>query len=403
MAWRNLWRHSRRSLLTATMMAVGVAMSMSMLTLIEGMYGTMREVVITRQLAHVQVHDADYVGKRSLYDAIGDADAAVAALDATPGVVGVAPRLMGNALVGSDTKTTGVQLFGVDPERELAVRPLDERIVDGGWLDRDGTIVLGRKLAATLEVGVGDEVVAFTQAADGSLGNELYEVVGLVSAGSPQVDRFGAFTTLDDLRTLLALPDQVHELAVVGEGDAEDVVAPLAEAVRRAIPDDLAVRPWWEVSPSTADLLAMQDVSTGVTLVFVYLIVAVGVVNTMLMSVFERTREFGLLRAVGVRPLELVRLVMLESVLLAAVSVTGGALIGGALDAWMVLVGLEVAVGGEGFEVASMQFDPVIYGKVTPASVWMPVLAVFLVAVAAAVWPAVRAARLVPVEALRTE
>ncbi|RME28496.1 MAG: ABC transporter permease [Deltaproteobacteria bacterium] len=251
-----------------------------------------------------------------------------------------------------------------------------------------------------------------TQAADGSLGNELYEVVGILSSGSVTLDRTGAWLALSDLQDLLVLPDQVHEIAVLTDsrdsrvGD-ERVVA-VVERLKQAVGADgdppLSVRPWWEVSPQTASMLATSDSSAWIMLVIVFFVAGLGILNTMLMSVFERTRELGVMKALGARPGRIVRLVLWESLLLGMLACAGGLALGGVLDWLLVEYGLALtSSSGERLSTGGVLFDPRIYGVVRADRIVVTVLTLLAVAVLAALWPAVRAARLRPVAAMRDE
>ncbi|MCK6506233.1 ABC transporter permease [Myxococcota bacterium] len=419
MAWRNLWRHSRRTLITAAAMAVSVAFVMGMLAYVDGMYRKMSEVMIDQATGHVQVAHPDYATRRTLYDTVPDAATRVAALEALPDLRASTARLYGFALLGGAEETAGAQLVGVLPDREQALVPMAERIVQGRWLEGDAArqIVLGAGLAETLRVAVGDQVVAVTQASDGSLGNELYEVVGVVTSGSVTLDRTGAWLSLPDLQALLVLPDQVHELIVLTDsresrlGDA--LVRDAVERVRAAVapttagaPEapELLIRPWWEVSPTTASMMTMSDSTAWLMLAIVYSVAGLGVLNTMLMSVFERTRELGVMKALGTRPAVVIRLVLWESALLGGLAALGGLVLGGALDWYLVRYGLDLTVGdGERLSSAGVLFDPIIYGVVRVDRIVITVASVLVVAVLAALWPAVRAARLRPIDAMRQD
>ncbi len=404
MAWRNVMRHRRRSLLTALGMGLAVGICLTMLSMVAGMYGMMRDVVVTRTLGHVVVQHEDYPGRRNLYDVVPDADALTERLAALPGSPGVAGRLFGAALVGSDARTSGAQLVGIDPAAEASLRHLDDKVSEGDWLApaAEGGILLGAGLADELEVGVGDTVVAVTQAADGSLGNVLFEVRGLVRTGSTGLDRAGGFVHLDDLRDLLALEGGVHELTIIGSDDSDEAIAALVAEVRGVLPGQAIARTWAEVEPTMASMFGMQAVTKWLMIGFFYGVAAVGVVNTLLMSVFERTREFGVLRALGLRPRELVALVMLESFVIAVLALGIGGLIGAAGITYLVEVGVDLTVReGESFTTGAVTFDPVIKGRVVWADLVEPVVGALGFAVIAGVWPALRAARLRPVDALR--
>lgn len=418
MAWRNLWRHRWRSLLTALAMGMGVGLCMATITLYEGMFATLREIMIDRQVGHVQVHHEDYVGRRGMYDAIPNADAVVDSLDALPTSTGVVSRLYGNALLGTEARSNGVQLVGVLPDREAAATHLDAVMPTalrggrdpGRFLAPEAAreVVLGWELAEDLEVDVGDEVVAVTQDAMGGIGNEAYTIVGLFRSGDTLMDRSGVYLHQDDLQELLALDDQVHEIRVLTTSDARATVTTLETDIEAALaklsPEDtpLSVRPWWTVQPLAAQMLDMQTISQVIIMGIVFFLAGLGVINTMLMSVLERTREIGVIRALGMKPATVVLVITLEAAFLAILAGALGLVIGGALDAWLVYGGVDFSVGDdEGFTAGGFTLPPVLYGKVTVASVLQPLLGAMLFAVIAAIWPAVRAARLRPVDAIR--
>ncbi|MCB9781051.1 MAG: ABC transporter permease [Alphaproteobacteria bacterium] len=410
MAWRNLWRHGRRTFITAAAMGVSVAFVMAMLAYVDGMYGKMAEIMIDQATGHVQVHHPDYPGTRALDDTVKDAGARIEALGGLPETRAIAPRLNGYALLGGEKKTSGAQLVGVDPVREADVLPVHDRVKEGRWLSPEPAreIVLGRGLADTLEVGVGDQVVAMTQAADGSLGNDLYEVVGISTSGSVTLDRMGAWLHLQDVQSLLVLPDQVHQITILAPTSEArindpDVLA-AAAAVRGVVgdSDDLEILTWWEASPQTAEMMGMSDASAGIMLVIVFGVAGLGILNTMLMSVFERTKELGVMKALGTRPWAIVQLVLWESLLLGAMAAVGGLALGGVLDWLLVTQGLSLTTGdGEQLSSMGVLFDPVIYGVVKPERIVTTVVSLLVVAVLAALWPALRAARLEPVQAMQ--
>ena len=407
LAWRNLWRHGRRSALTAAVMALSLAFCMVILAWTDGIYAMMGDAAVTKNLGHVKVRHVDYAAKRSLYDTVHNADAVLDAVDGLAPTTAATRRLNGNALLGGEVKTTGAMLLGIDPAREAQVTELDTKVDAGAYLTPDdaGQVLVGEGLAERLSVGVGDELVAVTQAADGSMGTALYTIKGTFHSGNTGMDRMGAYVLLSDLQELLVLPDQVHEVVVLTEDYDHADVEVLLDAVRGVLTDpSLTAQPWWEVDPGLEDMMGMQEASSWITILFVFGVTVLAVVNTLLMSVFERTRELGVMRALGVRPLELVQSVVLEALLLSVLATVVGLVLGGLGDWYMVVVGVDTSIeSGEGFEMANVTFDPILRAEVTWGSVIKPVVAVFFFSVVAAVWPAARAARLRPVEALRAD
>jgi ABC-type lipoprotein release transport system permease subunit len=441
-AWRNLWRHRRRTLITAGAMAVGVAMCMATMAFSDGMYRNLFDVMVVQRLGHVQVHHPERPASRSLHDTLREADALIATLEDAEGTAAVSGRLEGFVLLGTERKSEGAMLIGIEPVRERAVTPIADRLRAGTFLGPEpaGQIVVGYELAEDLQVGVGDELVAVTQAADGSLGNTLFTVSGVVRTGDVQIDRMGGYVHLAELRELLVLPDQLHNVTIVTSDDRtigayaerlrERLARPQESGARRtgqrtpldttavqnrgslsgpavrALPmeREIEVQPWYEASPQSAQMMAMRDFGSFMILGIVFGAAAFGVLNTMMMSVFERTRELGVLKALGLRPGRMVALIVSESVMLAVVAMGIGLVLGGAIDAYLVVYGLDMSTTAEeGFSFAGVMLDPVIRGEVRASGIVWIAAAVLGVSVAASLWPALRASRLEPVQAMRAD
>lgn len=403
LAWRNLWRQRRRSLITASAMAVGVAMAMSLICINDGTYHKFFEVMVEGNLGHIQVHHPDFPTSRSPYDSIGDATTVLDAVKAQPEVRHVTVRGFGAALIGGEGRSAGAQLIGIDPENEAAVTKLDRQVRAGEYLDLSapGEILVGEGLLDELESEVGDTVVLMTQASDGSIGNALYTIRGAYKTGNVGMDGSGAYLLLSDLQELLVLDDQVHEMTVVlQDGDTMNAVA---DTLKQGQPD-LLIRTWEEVSPQTASMLASQDAIAVVTLGLVFFIAAFGIVNTMLVSVFERTRELGVMRAMGVAPVNLVGVVILESLCLGALAGLLGITLGLGLDLYLVQVGLDFSEAlPEGFDFNGVRLEPVLRGQIRFTPIVLTAMFLVGVSILAALYPAIRAARIQPIDAMRQE
>ncbi|HCP45164.1 MAG TPA: hypothetical protein DIU15_03935, partial [Deltaproteobacteria bacterium] len=248
----------------------------------------------------------------------------------------------------------------------------------------------------------GDEFVFLGQAADGSMANELLQVVGTYSTGVDQMDRAGAYVHLADLQRLLALDAQVHQVMLVASSlEASQL---LSNAVKSAVAGQSQVlaRSWEEADPQAAKMMSLRNVGLYIMLVITFSVAGLAVLNTMLMTVFERTSELGVLRAIGMTRLRMMLLVVLESVLLTAVATFFGLLLGAVLDGALIVWGLPYAMeDGSGLSWQGVTFPPVLKGTVRAEPILITVGFVFVVAVLAAIWPALRAALLRPVDAMR--
>ncbi|MBW1880182.1 MAG: ABC transporter permease [Deltaproteobacteria bacterium] len=402
--WRNLWRHRRRTLITAGAMAFGLGFCMAVVALVDGVYADLFDLAITENLGHAQVHDPEYPKKRAMWETVPDGDATLADIEGLTEVNRAAARLFGYALLGFGDNASGSQLIGIDPERETRMTLLEDKVVRGHYLGDDPAreVILGFQLAERLEVGLGDEVVAVTQAADGSIGNELYTVVGVFETGSVIKDRSAAFLHLADLQDLLVLPGQVHEIAFVA-GEKEGIEPMLAAAGPVMEGRGLLLRSWREVNPQMAQMMEMADASSMILLIIIFGVASLGVLNTMLMSVFERTKELGVIRSLGLTPWQLVKLVFWETAALTCVAVLAGVPLGLALDAYLIFHGLDLTSVMEGTSVVGVTWNPLMMGKFDGGKVITVIVGLFVISFLAAIWPAIRAARLKPVEAMRLE
>ena len=211
LAWRNLWRQRRRSLITASAMAVGVAMAMSLICLNDGTYSKFFEVMVEGNLGHIQVHHPDFPTSRSPYDSIEGASKTLEEILQRDEVKHVTMRGFGAGLIGGTARSAGAQLLGIDPVTEAAVTKLDRQIQEGQYLDPESPaeILVGVGLLDEIESKIGDSVVIMTQASDGSIGNALYVIRGTFKTGNVGMDRAGVYLLLPDLQELLVLEDPV--------------------------------------------------------------------------------------------------------------------------------------------------------------------------------------------------
>ncbi len=401
-AWRNLWRHKRRTLITASGMAIAMGLVISMSALQDGMFDMMADVMIRQQLGHAQVNHPEWPGKQSMYDTVPSS--LVDGIQALPEVTGASGRMFSFGLAASETKAGGARYVGIDPADDRAITDLSANLVDGAFLGdaAKGEVLIGQAMAKELELAIGEELVFLGQAADGSTANELLTVVGTYSTGVDQMDKTGAYMHVGDLQRILALDGQVHQILVVGEH--MDLSAEIAAAVSGIVEDGehTQVRAWEDADPAMAQMMGMRDASLFVMLFIIFSVAGLAVLNTNLMTVFERTRELGVLRAIGMTRSKMMALVILESVLLTSVAVVFGIALGGFLDWLLIEYGFpyETEVG-KGFSWQGITFPTRFYGTVRPFPFIVTTCFVFFVAVAAAIWPAIRAALLRPVQAMR--
>jgi len=416
--FRNLTRNRWRSGLTLGGIALSVAFMVWILGFMEGWMGAMVQGATAVETGQVQVHTQAFADNPRVYRTFSANAGILDRVSAVEGVVAVSPRVRLNGLIGHEQKSQVGRIFGVDPTLEAETTPVASALEEGRWLSQNPPVypsprevVLGSGMANQLRVAPGDELVVFVEAADGSMGNDLLEVVGLVRTANTAVDRMTAYMHIEDARFLAALEGEAHELAIKtdnllgAQGTAEAIAAALgahtstgdSEAADRD-PDALLVRPWQEILPSIYQMLTISRSSNWITYLLIYLVAAIGLLNTQRMSALERKREFGVLMAIGMRPRKMFRMILTESFVLGTLGGLIGTALGLAVVWYHATVGLDLAMftdQGE-FTVMGVAFTGKIHAILTPVAALQPILVMMFVAFLAGLWPAVKSAKLDP-------
>lgn len=429
--FRNLARNRWRSGLTLGGIGLSVAFMVWILGFMEGWMGAMVQGATAVETGQVQVHTQAFADNPRVYRSFPASQEMLDVVAGVDGVVAVSPRVELNGLIGHEQKSQVGRIFGVDPAMEAETTPVATALVEGRWLAQvpptypaPREIVLGVGMASQLRVGPGDELVAFVEAADGSLGNDLLEVVGVVRTANTAVDRMTAYMHIEDARFLAALEGEAHELAIktgdlLGAQATAGLIAAALGAETRGVPGEageethsetgvleeeggdphaLLVRPWQEILPSIYQMLVVSRSSNWVTYLLIYLVAAIGLVNTQRMSALERKREFGVLMAIGMRPRRMFRMILTESLVLGTLGGLIGTALGLAVTWYHATAGLDLAMftdQGE-FTVMGVAFTGKIYAILTPVAALQPIGIMVLVAFLAGLWPAFKSARLDP-------
>ena len=401
LAWRNLWRHQRRTWLTVGAMIFTNLLLIFMISLQLGSYDMMIENTLRIFTGHIQVQRQGYHDEPRMRDSFSGAQALTEQLRAAlPGQY-VAARAQGFALASSENRSFGIQIMGVDPEQEPQVSSLPGLVRSGSWFSDAAAeeIVLGAVVARNLKVGVGDEVTLVGSGQDGSFAAALVTVVGLLESGVPDLDRMVAQMPLQTFQSVFSMPDQAHML-VVQLGGLEQVDAALLQVqqVVAAAPELVALD-WDALEPGLRQAIASDMASAWFMYFVLIILVSLSVMNTQLMSVLERTREFGTMLALGIKPGRLGRLIMLETLVMSGLGLAIGVAGGAALALYLSYAGFAYP----GMEEMGAKFN--MPGRIFPAFTllalfWGPSV-VFLGGMLATLYPAFKLLRLQPVEAMR--
>jgi len=411
LAWRNLWRNPRRTLIAMAAIGLGYAMLLSVVCLMAGLRQQMVENGTNLVLSDAEAHAPGYYPDRPIDKTLGGLDgtnvnALVAAITADSRVEAASPRVYGYGLVSATHQSAGVQLLGVVPDQEQKVTVLQTRMVKGSYLTGriPKGVVMGDKLATTIGVKVGSEIVLLTQAIDGSTGNDLYTVVGMYHTGLDAMDRGLVVMSLASLQDLLRLPPgRIHEVGIkLHDNDitsATRTAATLQVQLSKRFP--IRVRAWPELAPALAGYVQFNRRVTFILFLIFFLLAVMGIVNTMLMAIIARTRELGMLLAVGMRPVQVVGLIVAEASILAGGSLVLGAALGSPALWYLQVHGLYLGGSRGAISLGGVVVGPLWYGQQDFTAYTQVAVGLAIATVVSALYPALRAARFRPAEALR--
>lgn len=398
LAWRNLWRNHRRTGIMLGAVVVGTWAMIFMTALTRGMTTDMLSHGIEALPGHVQVHHPRFRDDPSIVNLLPLDDAALAERILDGDFVGWSTRVRAPAVVTSEYDSRGVTLLGIDPQRERGLTFVDYDDVDGRFIEsgEDRGIVIGRKLADTLNTRLGKRIVLMSQDPDNEIADRGFRVVGLFSSNVTAFEEQYVFVGKKTAQDMLRIGDRVSELFVVGP-DYRDVESVFTQTQQR-VDGAVVVERWYEIDTYLGSMLKVMDGFMFVWIIVIFLALSFGLVNTLVMAVFERVREIGLMLALGMRPANILGQIVVESLMLLAI----GLVLGSAL-AWAAIQpisdGIDLSMVGEGldmWEMSNVLVPELLLGDVILANITVLVLG-FL----ASLSPAWRAAHYDPIEAIR--
>lgn len=392
MAWRNVWRNARRSIITMTAMSVGVAGIVGLYSYREAANELIVRDITTGLLGHLQVHGKGYQEAPSIATVVQNPVQVEAALAGTLPGAKAERRVIGAGLAGSGDRSAPVMVLGLQPESTTLYK------LASGHTPMKGEVLIGRELAADLEVKEGGELVLVSQGADGSVANDRYTVAGTFISSSAELDANTVVMPLQEAQSFFALGEGVHQVVVKLPTEAEDV-SPEVNTLRAALDlKSLEALSWSEMLPQMKASIDQKRKNAGFMDFVIFLIVGLGVFNAMTMSVFERTHELGVLASLGTRPRRLLGMILFEALWQAALAFAVGVAIAAAFLYGVGTVDLSSMMKGD---VMGVRMPSHIELSLFPASLKGAAITAFMTAIVGALIPAFRAARLKPVEALR--
>jgi len=397
LAWRYLWRNHRRTLIMVSAVSIGVWSMIFMTALSRGMVDQMIEDGVSALPGHVQVHHPQFLDDPSVVNRIPISDSELSGIFGAADFKAWASRVRVPAVIASEYESRGVTLLGIDPVAEQAFDYIAYDEVEGRFLEdvNDNGIVIGRKLADKLETRVGKRVVLMSQDPDNEIADRGFRVVGLFEADVPAFEEGNVFVGKRTAQKMLRIGDTTTEIVFLGDHYRD--VEPTYDKVVASLNGSLDVSRWNEVATYLGSMLTVMDGFVFIFMVVIFLALSFGLVNTLVMAVFERVREIGLMLALGMKPSNILGQIIIESMLLLLVGLVTGNLL--ALVTILPLRGgIDISVVAEGMEM--MGAASVLYPRLYAADMILANVIVLSLGFLASLSPAWRASRYEPVEAI---
>jgi ABC-type lipoprotein release transport system permease subunit len=399
-AFKNVWRNKVRSLIVITAITLGLTGGLIVVAVMTGLVDQKVRATINTEVSHIQIHDSSFLKNYEPRFVIPHATSVIQSIEKIPGVRAVCGRAHLTGMAASSNSATGVQILGVDPAREKTVTNLYASIPDssGGWFtgSRKNQVVIGHKLAEKLKVRLKSKIVLRFQGTDGNLNEAAFSITGIFGTSNTAFDETSVFVKKSDLDAITGGESGIHEIAV----KLKDIGSiPLIQSrLKSSLPGD-DVQNWIEIKPEMGVLTSAIAVEVYVILGIILFALAFGIVNTMLMIVFERTRELGMLMAVGMSKVRVFGMIMLETVFLTLIGGIIGMAVGAVVIGYLNRHGIDLSAVSKGLQAYGV--DTKIYPFITHTYYINLTIMILSTGILSAIMPARKALKLNPVEAIR--
>jgi len=398
-AWRNIWRSKIRSFTVMGSIVVGVWALAFVLSFSAGFINTYINSAIENEISHIQIHHPKFLDEREVQYNLANSAAIIEQVKKQEAIEAYATRSLNNGMLATSKGSRGVQIRGINPEQEQAVTKLGDKLVDGkyfGATKKKNPIIVSERLAAKLKLKVKSKIVLTFQGVDGELVSAAFKVIGLYKTGNAIFEEMNVFVQQTDLSRLLGNEGMTHEIALVMK-DIESIPR-VQEQLSMALPKVL-VENYKEVSPDVNMYESQMSISTSIVITIVMLALIFGIINTMLMAVLERTKELGMLMAIGMKPLQVFAMIIAETLLLGLLAAPVGLLFGFLTVSYYSSVGIDLSAYSGGMDMVGM--SSMVYPTLEMQTFITIAVSVAVTALLGALYPARKATKLKPVEAMQ--
>lgn len=401
-SWRNIWRNKVRSLVIIISVALGIFAGVISGAFFKGMADQRVQKVIKTELSYIQVHNPGFEQTSDFANFINNAQEIEDKILKIPNVTGVSRRMSIESMAASAETASGVLISGIFPEDEKTVTNISAKLIDGQYFDgiARNPVVIGKKLAEKLNVKVRSKIIITIQDMENNITSGAFRVAGIYSTNNNMFDESNIFVRFSDIQKLTNFPKNgAHEIAI-NINDNENL-ASILTAVKNITGNKLDVKSWKELSPEMSYLTEAMDMYMYIFIIIILFALLFGIINTMLMVVMERTKEIGMLMAIGMNKIRVFSMIVLESVLL---SLTGG-IVGIIIGAISAKFGethpIDLSIWAQGYQ--QLGYDAFVYTSLDPEMLINVTVLVIITGVVAAIYPAYKALKNDPADALRME
>ncbi len=397
-AWRNIWRNTRRSIIVLSSVVVGVIAIIFMDALTNGFVRQMLFNQIEINVGHIQIHESGFRDNKNIKNYIHNNAKVESALNSTAGVQHSSQRVISFGLLSSASNSSGVYIYGVHPEDEKKVSIVDESIKKGEYLSGgEREVIIGDKLAEKLSVDIGDKVVGMANRIDGSIGSDVFRVKGIFTTSNSEFDGSYIYTNIKSIQNMLDLGDKVYEYAIVVDNYKN---APeIADEIRSKLSSDYEVLSYRDILPLLILQVDLTKESMWVVNLIIGLALIFGIINTMLMTVYERIREFGVLMSIGMKNGRIFLMITLEAFIIGIIGTILGMVIGSLIVYPLSITGIDLSIFAEG--LTSLGTGSIIYPSFNLSGIITTLIMIPFITVLGAIYPAYKALKLEPVSAIR--
>ncbi len=400
-SWRNIWRNKVRSLVIIFSIALGIFAGVASTAFMKGLTEQRIQKVIKTEISYIQIHKEGFRQNSDFKGYMPDAAQLVSEIRKIPNVTGVSERIVVQAMAATAETATGVLVSGVDMENEPEVTNISEKLLEGEYLKgiKKNPVVIGKKLAEKLNAKIRTRIVITLQDTANNVVSGLFRVSGIYTTNNNMYDESHVFVKAGDIRSLTELPEgAAHEIAI-NIDDNENL--PLVEESVKKLATGYEVLDWKSLRPEMNYLTEAMDLYMYIFIIIILLALLFGIINTMLMVVMERTKEIGMLMAIGMNKTRIFSMIVLESVLLSLVGGVVGIVIGALFAKWKSTSPVDLSMWAQGYE--QLGYDAYVYLSLEPMMLVNITIMVIFTGVIAALYPAYKALKNDPADALRIE